>query len=221
MTNSPPPVCVSDLHFLLLIMSVPEMSQPTNLASLVFPKTFVNYPAHTVLLQTPQFKMTMEKILTTHPCDHCVKMRREMTDFSIIFTFGSLWAKWKRQQTKTGWCTGDIYIYKKRQCRLKTQWCVWHSDTKHRHTGTCSVGVYLLFFRQLHTEVIISSCCILVLSAHQPNNGHTTTSMKRLCSNAWAACLYHSQGFCLVFAQMGLCLCDCVCEPVFFFFFFL
>lgn len=47
-----------------------------------------------------------------------------MTDFSIIFTFGSLWAKWERQQTKTGWCTGDIYIKKKTEPTKNTVVCL-------------------------------------------------------------------------------------------------
>ena len=55
-----PPICVSDLHLLLLITSEPKMSEPTDLTSQVFLKTLVNYPAHTVLLQTPRLQITVE-----------------------------------------------------------------------------------------------------------------------------------------------------------------
>lgn len=76
------------------------------------------------------------------------------------------------------------------------------------------LGVYLLLSRQLHTEVIISLCCTLVDTTHQPHNGHTTTSTEQLCSKAWAACFVSQQGLLLsVCAQMGVCLhvCFCMC----------
>ncbi len=97
---------------------------------------------------------------------------------------------------------GVLEMYKKRQHQAETQWCVWHSDTN-AHTLTCALGVYLFLSRQLHTEVIISSCCMLVDPTHQ-------------CSKAWAACLSHSKGFffkCVLkwmLAYMCLCMCACL-----------
>lgn len=92
---------------------------------------------------------------------------------------------------------GVLEMYKKRQHQAETQWCAWHSDTNthtQTHTHTCALGVYLLSPRQLHTEVIISSCCMLVDPTHQ-------------CSKAWAACLSHSKGFFFqVCAQVDACL---------------
>lgn len=59
--------------------------------------------------------------LTSHPCDHWAKMSREMTDFSIIFTFSSLWVKWERHCSC--WCSGDM---KK-------------DNTKQRHSGASDI----------------------------------------------------------------------------------
>lgn len=126
-----------DLYFLLLTTSEPKMSQPTNPGCQVFLKTLVNYPAHTVLPQTPKPKMTVEKNLTSHPHNHWAQMKREMTDFSIIFTFESRWVKWERAVRQAGVLETHI----KRQHQAGTQWCVWHSDTNthtQTHTHACT-----------------------------------------------------------------------------------
>lgn len=134
-----PPICVSDLHLLPLITSEPKMSQPTNLTSQVFLKTLVNYPSHTILLQTPQLQITVEE---NWQAIHATTEQRcgERWQILVLFLHLALCGLSGRGSIVVGVLETD----KKRQHQAETQWCVWHSDTnRHAHTQMHALGVYM------------------------------------------------------------------------------